>query len=218
MKRLFDVIASAIGLLLLSPVLLLTALLVKLTSPGTVLFLQQRVGRGGKLFSILKFRTMVQEAPKLGGPITFGADARITPLGKFLRKTKIDELPQLLNVLKGDMSVVGPRPEVPRYVEMFSKDYVEILRVRPGMTDLASIEYVDEAATLGQSPDPEKEYVERVLPEKIRLAHDYVRRQSLLLDLGIIADTLLRLVYRRHCGGHGTATRSAGNEETALRP
>jgi lipopolysaccharide/colanic/teichoic acid biosynthesis glycosyltransferase len=143
MKRLFDIVASAAGLILLSPVMLLTALLIKLDSRGPVFFKQQRVGKGFRPFLIYKFRTMVEDAPQRGSSITVGADPRITRIGRFLRKTKFDELPQLINVLKGDMSLVGPRPEVPRYVEMFRDDYEEILRVRPGITDTASLKYED---------------------------------------------------------------------------
>ena len=130
-------------------------------------------------------------------PITFGDDPRITRVGRLLRKTKIDELPQLFNVLKGDMSLVGPRPEARRYVEMFRADYEEILRVRPGITDLASLKYRDEAAILGRASDPEREYVERILPEKIRLAKQYVARASFSLDVAIIANTLWSIVADR---------------------
>jgi lipopolysaccharide/colanic/teichoic acid biosynthesis glycosyltransferase len=197
LKRVFDVLAAFSGVVVLSPLLILVAALVKLTSPGSILFRQERMGRGGRAFPVLKFRTMVKDAPKLGGQITHGDDPRITQFGRLLRRAKIDELPQLFNVLKGDMSLVGPRPEVRRYVEMFADDYAEILRVRPGITDLASIKYRDEAAILGQAADPEKEYVGRVLPEKIRLAHEYLRRQSLLLDLTIIVGTLFSLIHDR---------------------
>jgi len=190
LKRVFDIIAAAIGLVLLSPLLLLAALAVKFTSRGPMLFRQERVGCGGRPFYILKFRTMVADAPARGGQITFGADPRITPVGRVLRKTKIDELPQLFNVLRGEMSLVGPRPEVAKYVEMFAEDYEEILRVRPGVTDLASLKFRDESTILGQAADPEREYVERVLPEKIRLAKEYVRRQSLFFDFWIIFATL----------------------------
>ena len=193
MKRLFDVVLSGAGLLILWPLMAILALLVRRGSPGPALFRQQRVGRAFRPFEILKFRSMVQDAPRLGGTITCGSDPRITPIGNFLRRTKLDELPQLINVFKGDMSLVGPRPEVPRYVEMFRTDYAEILRVRPGITDLASIRYRDEAAELGEAADPEEEYVSRVLPEKIRLAQEYVRRQSLALDLTIIFGTLFHL-------------------------
>jgi len=195
LKRLLDIAASGLGLLLLSPLLAVVALLVKYGSPGPVIFRHKRMGKGSKPFEVLKFRTMVQDGPRKGGQITFGDDPRITPIGRLLRKAKIDELPQLFNVLRGDMSLVGPRPEVQRYVEMFAEDYKEILRVRPGITDLASVKYRDEAAILGAAADPEREYAERVLPEKIRLAREYVRRQSLLLDLGIIFGTLFLLVW-----------------------
>ena len=137
MKRLFDVVAAAIGLVILSPLMALVALLIKVDSPGPVFFRQHRVGKDFRPFQIYKFRTMVQKAPLRGGLITAGVDPRVTRVGNFLRQTKIDELPQLINVLKGDMSLVGPRPEVPQYVEMFRKDYEQILSVRPGITDLA---------------------------------------------------------------------------------
>lgn len=184
-------------MLLLSPLLAAAAIAVRLGSPGSSLFRQERIGRNGRPFFLLKFRTMVSEAPKLGGQITFGDDPRITSVGKILRKTKIDELPQLFNVLKGDMSLVGPRPEVRRYVEMFADDYADILKVRPGITDLASIKYRDESTILGHAANPEEEYVQRILPEKIRLAREYVRRRSLLLDTVIIFGTLLSLFHRR---------------------
>jgi lipopolysaccharide/colanic/teichoic acid biosynthesis glycosyltransferase len=197
MKRFLDVLVAGTGLLLMSPVLFVAAIAVRITSPGPVLFWQERIGRGGRPFSILKFRTMVQNAATIGGPITFGNDPRVTPVGRLLRKTKLDELPQLLNVLKGDMSLVGPRPEVRRYVEMFHEDYGAILQVRPGMTDLASIKYRDEQAILGSAADPEQEYVHVVLPEKIRLAKEYVARQSFWLDLRIILGTAACLLCDR---------------------
>ncbi len=193
MKRVFDIVVAAAALVVLSPLLLLAALAVKLTSPGPVFFRQQRMGRGFQPFWILKFRTMVPDAPRLGGPITCGEDPRVTRIGRILRKTKLDELPQLINVLKGEMSMVGPRPEVPQYVELFRTDYEEILRVRPGITDLASIKYRHESTILGAAADPEREYRERVLPEKIELARQYVRRASVLYDLSVLARTILRL-------------------------
>jgi lipopolysaccharide/colanic/teichoic acid biosynthesis glycosyltransferase len=191
------VIASAVGLVMLAPLFLLVGLLVKFTSPGTIFFGHERVGKDFRPFRVLKFRTMVQNAPRLGGPITFGDDPRITSVGRFLRKTKLDELPQLINVLRGEMSLVGPRPEVARYVEQFADDYKTILTVRPGITDLASIRFRDESTILGDAIDPEKEYVQRVLPEKIRLAKEYVRRESLPLDLKIIFGTLFHLANDR---------------------
>lgn len=194
-KRAFDVAMSALGLLLLSPLLVLVAVLVKLTSAGPVLFKQERMGRNFRPFMIYKFRSMVPDAPARGGSITFGEDPRVTRVGRILRKTKLDELPQLLNVLRGDMSLVGPRPEVRRYVEVFRSDYEEILRVRPGVTDLASIEYRDEQTILGQAADPEAEYVGRVLPEKIRLAKQYVQSVSLWGDVKIIFRTFWKVLH-----------------------
>jgi lipopolysaccharide/colanic/teichoic acid biosynthesis glycosyltransferase len=197
-KRLFDFLTSAAALAILVPVMLLPImLLIKLTSRGTVFFKQKRVGKSFRLFRIYKFRTMVPDAPALGGVITIGDDPRITKVGRILRKTKLDELPQLFNVLIGDMSLVGPRPEAPKYVEMFKDDYREILKVRPGITDLASIKYRDESAILGCAEDPEEEYVKRILPEKIRFAKLYARRASLWFDLVIIFKTVLLLLSDR---------------------
>lgn len=197
MKRSFDMTMAALGLVLLSPLLMVVAIMIKLSSRGPIFFRQERVGRRFQPFFIYKFRTMVQDAPRRGGPITFGDDPRITRLGHILRKCKIDEFPQLINVLIGDMSLVGPRPEVPRYVDMFREDYEIILQVRPGITDLASLKYRDEAAILGRAKDPEEEYVKRVLPEKIGYAKEYVRRSSLPFDLVIIIKTVLKLFSDR---------------------
>jgi lipopolysaccharide/colanic/teichoic acid biosynthesis glycosyltransferase len=197
MKRVFDIGVAGVGLILLAPLFLLLALLIKIDSPGPVFFRQERIGRGLRPFFIYKFRTMVADAPRRGGPITVGADPRITRVGRILRATKLDELPQLLNVLKGEMSLVGPRPEVRRYVELFRQDYEEILSVRPGITDLASLRYRYEAELLAAATDPEEEYVSRVLPEKIRLAKEYTRRSSLLFDVTLIWKTLVRLFHRR---------------------
>jgi lipopolysaccharide/colanic/teichoic acid biosynthesis glycosyltransferase len=194
-KRTFDFVAALLGLVLLSPLLLLVALLIKLDSSGPALFRQERMGKGFRPFYIYKFRTMVHDAPYRGGPITFGADPRITQLGRMLRKTKIDELPQLINVLLGEMSFVGPRPEVRLYVELFREDYEEILQVIPGITDLASVQYRDEAEVLGRFPDPEAAYVRHVLPEKIKLAKEYIRRSSLFFDIMLILKTFLKLFH-----------------------
>lgn len=195
MKRLFDLIVSLLGLVLLSPLLLLIAALIKLTSPGPVFYRQERMGRGFRPFQICKFRTMVVNADRLGGPLTAGRDPRITPIGHILRHTKLDELPQLWNVLVGDMSFVGPRPEVPKYVHMFRDDYHELLQVRPGITDLASLKYRHESELLAQADDPEAAYITQILPDKIRLGKQYLRQQSLLFDMSLIARTLLRLAY-----------------------
>ncbi len=192
-KRVFDVIFALAGLLLLSPLLLLAALLIKRDSPGPIFFKQERMGKGFQPFLIYKFRTMVSDASHRGGLITFGLDPRVTRVGRLLRRTKIDELPQLINVLRGEMSFVGPRPEVRPYVELFCADYEEILRVLPGITDLASLKYRHEAEVLGYVENPEEEYIKRVLPEKIKLAKEYVRRSSFFFDVTLILKTLLRL-------------------------
>jgi lipopolysaccharide/colanic/teichoic acid biosynthesis glycosyltransferase len=192
-KRIFDVLFALAGLLFLSPLLLLVALLIKRDSPGPIFFKQERMGKGFQPFHIYKFRTMVRDASRRGGPITFGSDPRVTRIGRLLRRTKMDELPQLINVLRGEMSFVGPRPEVRPYVELFRTDYEEILRVLPGITDLASLKYRDEAEVLGHFENPEEEYIKRVLPEKIKLAREYTRRASFLFDITLILKTLLRL-------------------------
>lgn len=190
-KRTADVLVAGLGLLLTSPLLLAAALAVKLTSRGPVLFRQERMGRAFRPFRINKFRTMVVDAPRLGAAVTAGRDPRITRVGHWLRLTKVDELPQLWNVLVGEMSLVGPRPEVPKYVELFRSDYEEVLRVRPGITDLASVKYRHEAELLGAAADPERCYVEQILPDKLALAKQYIREQSLWLDLKIAWQTLV---------------------------
>lgn len=196
-KRLFDLLLSCVGLLLLAPLLLLIALLIKLDSPGPVMFRQERVGRFGKPFRIHKFRTMRHEPAGQGLQITVGADRRITRVGGFLRASKLDELPQLLDVWLGDMSLVGPRPEVPRYVAHYPAELREkVLSVRPGITDIASIEYRDESAVLARAADPEHAYVHEVLPHKLALAARYVERSSLWLDVWLIWRTVVAIVRR----------------------
>ncbi len=197
LKRSMDLVVSACGLLLLSPLLILVAFLVKVSSPGPALFRQLRVGRNFVPFEILKFRTMVHNAPQLGRSITVGDDVRITRVGRFLRNTKLDELPQLINVLKGEMSLVGPRPEVPKYVEMFRTDYAEILTVRPGITDLASLRFRHESEMLANAEDPETEYCEQVLPEKLRLAKDYIEQSSAVFDLKVIFQSVIAMFFTR---------------------
>ncbi|MFN3860924.1 MAG: sugar transferase [Roseateles sp.] len=193
-KRLFDIVASALGLLLLMPLLLLVALWVKLDSPGPVLFRQTRVGRHGVPFTIHKFRSMRVEP---GAAITVGEDPRITRSGRFLRASKLDELPQLWDVLRGAMSLVGPRPELPCYVALYPADLREqVLSVRPGITDPASLAFSHEAELLAAASDPEREYREVVLPAKLRLSADYAARASLRSDLRLIARTLLRVLGR----------------------
>jgi lipopolysaccharide/colanic/teichoic acid biosynthesis glycosyltransferase len=196
MKRLFDIVVAFGALFCLSPLFLVVCFLIKLDSPGPIFFKQQRIGKRFRPFRILKFRTMVYNPSTAGRSITAGDDPRITRVGWFLRKSKIDELPQLINVLKGEMTFVGPRPEVPQYVEMFRSDYEEILRVRPGITDLASLKYRDEAALLGHAENPEAEYIGRVLPDKINLGKEYIKKSSLFFDLTLIFRTFLRLFDR----------------------
>lgn len=194
-KRCFDVLLSTLGLLVLTPLLFVVAILIKLESSGPVFFRQERVGRGGKLFRIHKFRTMVTDAERLGLQITVGADARVTQVGQWLRKYKLDELPQLMDVWLGYMSLVGPRPEVPRYVACYPSDLRDVvLSVRPGITDLASIEFKDENEILGRAADAHKAYVEEVLPIKLRYYVEYVQTQSLFGDAMIILKTLRALV------------------------
>ncbi|MBC8056441.1 MAG: sugar transferase [Rhizobiales bacterium] len=196
-KRLFDFVFAAAGLLLLAPLLLGIALWIKLDSRGPVFFRQQRVGRFGAPFRIHKFRTMCVDAPLLGPQLTVGADSRITRAGRALRATKLDELPQLLDVLAGTMSVVGPRPEVPRFVAMYPAALRDkVLSVRPGITDPASIEYRDESTLLARAADPEKVYIEQVMPAKLRCAARYVDQMSLLGDVRVIGATLRALWAR----------------------
>lgn len=193
-KRFFDVIIAAVALVLLAPVLLLIALVVKVCSPGPVLYRGVRVGLHGRLFSMLKFRTMVVNAESLGGSATAADDQRITNIGKLLRRYKLDELPQVLNVLAGDMSLVGPRPEVQKYVRLYSPEEKAILAVRPGITDWASIWDSNEAAVLEGSRDPEKSYEELIRPTKLALQLLYVRNHSFLMDLKIVFHTCLKLI------------------------
>jgi lipopolysaccharide/colanic/teichoic acid biosynthesis glycosyltransferase len=190
-KRAFDIFFSGGALLVLGPLLLMIAAWVKFDSAGPVFFRQIRVGRGGEEFEIFKFRSMFLRPERSGPQITVGADARITRAGHFLRHYKLDELPQFLNVLFGDMSVVGPRPEVPRYVAMYPADLRDlILSVRPGITDLASIEYRDENRLLGASANPERTYIEVVMPAKLALCATYVKTHSFIGDLTIIGRSL----------------------------
>jgi lipopolysaccharide/colanic/teichoic acid biosynthesis glycosyltransferase len=189
LKRAVDILLSGLALLTLSPLLALIAVAIVLDSGWPVFYRQERVGRWFQRFQIWKFRSM--RVSSEGPQITVGGDTRVTRLGKFLRATKLDELPQSWNVLTGDMSLVGPRPEVPEYVEMFRTRYQHILSVRPGITDIASIRFRDEEKLLAQSPEPLREYVERVLPVKLDLADEYLQKRSLRLDLLILVKTLL---------------------------
>ena len=188
-KRVFDLAAATVGLLVLAPVFLVLALLVKLTSAGPVFYRQDRVGRSGKTFRIVKFRSMFQDADKRGPAITSAGDRRITPVGLLLRRFKLDELPQLWNVLKGEMSLVGPRPEVPRYVESYSPAQRKVLTVRPGITDPASIFYRQEETMLAAHPDPDRHYRQVVLPDKLSMNLEYLDRISFSYDLFLVLRT-----------------------------
>ena len=197
-KRAFDLLVSALALLVLAPLLLAIALAIRLDSRGPALFRQQRVGRHGVPFRIHKFRTMGVDAAERGPALTVGADPRITRVGRLLRTRRLDELPQLIDVLKGDMSLVGPRPELARYVERYPEALrARVLAVRPGLTDPASIAFLDEAEHLARAADPEREYVEVLLPAKLQAAADYAERASLGSDLRILLGTLRRLLGPR---------------------
>lgn len=190
-KRIFDLFFVIPGLTVLSPVFLVISVLIKTRDGGDVLFKQVRVGKNGKLFNVLKFRTMVPDAEKLGNKVTTGNDPRITPIGAVLRKYKLDELPQLINVLKGEMSLVGPRPEVPEYVEFYPEKTKEIVfSVPPGITDKASIEFVNENDLLTDAADPVKAYREKVLPIKLAYYEDYVRERTLWMDFNLVLKTI----------------------------
>ncbi len=187
-KRLFDIICAALGLIVLSPLLLVVSLLVGITSPGGVFFRQERIGKDGKPFRIFKFRSMRKD--NAGLKITTGNDSRITPVGRFLRKSKIDELPQLINVLVGDMSFVGPRPEVADYVDLYTPYQRQVLQVRPGITGIASIRFRNENDLLTASDDPNRTYIEEIMPRKIRLDLEYIPHASVPYDIKLIFQTL----------------------------
>ena len=195
MKRVFDIACASTFLLLLSPLLLIAAVCVAGTSPGGAFFRQTRVGKGNKDFRLLKFRTM-RTGSEAKGQLTIGGhDPRVTRVGYFLRASKLDELPQLWNVLVGDMSLVGPRPEVPKYVALYTPEQRAVLSVRPGITGMASIDYINENELLAQSADPEGTYIHEVMPAKLALDLRYVRERSFLLDLRIIAATVKRVFF-----------------------
>lgn len=193
-KRIFDILFAAIGLIVLLPLFVLLAVAIKIDSKGPVFYRQERVGQFGRIFKIHKFRTMATEQEKTSLQITVGADKRITRVGRFIRKIKLDELAQLLDVLIGTMSLVGPRPEVPRYVACYPNDIRElVLSVKPGITDRASIEFKDESAMLAQASNPESVYIDKILPIKLGYYVDYVKNNSMYGDVKIILATLLAL-------------------------
>lgn len=201
-KRSFDLFISFLGLIILSPILLAIAVAIKLDSSGPVFYAQERMGRAFKHFKLLKFRTMHKDAEKSGPAVTGKNDQRITPLGGFLRRYKLDELPQLFNVLKGDMSFVGPRPEVKEAVERYSQQYGKLLSVRPGITSISSIKNIDEEKLMATpSSDVMENYLSNILPVKIKEDLEYVDRNNILSDIMIICSTLIRLTGRRKTGG-----------------
>lgn len=195
-KRLFDLSCSSLAIIFLLPILILVYLLIIIEDGGRAIFVQERVGYRGRKFRLYKFRTMHVNAEKKGGLLTIGKDPRITKFGAFLRKYKIDELPQLFNVIKGDMSLVGPRPEVEKYVNLYSEDQKRILELYPGITDMASIKYIDESEILSKSNDPEMFYVKFIMNNKIELNMEYINRMSLPYDILIIIKTISKIFKR----------------------
>lgn len=193
MKRIFDIIFSATALLITFPLILICIVIIKLEDPSSpVFYKQKRGGKNKQFFNIYKFRTMSTNA-EITGSLTIGNDLRITKSGKWLRKFKIDELPQFFNVLIGDMSVVGPRPEVEKYINLYNQKQLEVLKIKPGITDYASIIYFEENKLLGKSNDPEKTYIEKIMPHKLDLNLKYINDNSILIDLKIIIKTLLKV-------------------------
>ena len=193
LKRIFDITSSLFGLILLSPFMIIIAILIKLDSKGPIFFKQVRVTKNGREFKIFKYRTMRVGSDKYS-QITVGKDSRITKVGDFLRKYKLDEIPQLINVLIGDMSLVGPRPEVPKYVALYTEEQREILKVRAGITDYASIEFSNENDILANEADPEKAYIEKIMPRKIELNKKYLSEISVITDIKIILLTIKKIL------------------------
>ena len=215
MKRALDLILSLVGLIALSPALFLVMILIRLSDGGPALFVQRRVGRGGREFNMFKFRTMIVNAESKGAQITVGNDQRVTAMGSLLRKTKFDELPQLWNVLLGQMSFVGPRPEVKKYVDLYSLSHREVLKLKPGITDLASFAFFNESELLGQAKDAEVFYLNVLMPEKIRINLEYARQANLATDLWLITATVLRSLGWRADGTWSQATGPALPDYTA---
>lgn len=193
LKRIFDIVASLFGVLILLPLFIIVSVLIKLDSKGTILFKQVRVTKDGKKFNIYKFRTMQMDSEK-EGQLTVGKDNRITKIGSILRRTKLDELPQLFNVLFGDMSLVGPRPEVPKYVSFYTEEQKEILKVRAGITDYASIYFSDENSLLASQKNPEQFYIDVIMPKKIELNKKYINEISVFTDIKIIFLTIKKIL------------------------
>jgi lipopolysaccharide/colanic/teichoic acid biosynthesis glycosyltransferase len=194
LKRIFDIISSLVVLTMGLPFFILIAFLIGIDSKGGVFFIQQRVGKDNRNFGLFKFRTMRSDSEKAGQITVGGKDPRITKIGYFLRKFKLDEVPQLLNVIKGDMSIIGPRPEVRRYVDMYSKEQLKVLSVRPGLSDFASIEYINENELLGKSENPEKTYIEEIIPAKLQLNLKYIEQKSFSTDIKLIFKTIEKIL------------------------
>lgn len=196
MKRLFDILISGFGLLVLSPLFIIISVWIKSDSEGPIFYKQTRVGKGNKDFQLLKFRSMVQQADT-NGLLTVGEhDSRVTHAGYFLRKYKLDELPQLINVFKGDMALVGPRPEVRKYVDMYTPEQMHVLDIRPGITDIASIKYRNENDLLAAADNPEQYYIDVIMQDKLRINLEYVKHNSLLNDLKMILDTFVAILRK----------------------
>jgi len=193
-KRIFDLVLAIPSIVILSPIFLLCAVLIKIETSGPVFFTHERIGRGWKPFRLYKFRTMVKDASRIGPLITSSSDPRITRVGRILRKFKIDEMPQIINVIKGDMSVIGPRPEVRKYVEAFRDDYEDVLRIKPGMTDYALIAFRNEEEILSKFENMEEGYLKEVFPKKIELYKKYMEEMSLLTDVKIFFKTILEIL------------------------
>lgn len=196
LKRSFDVVFSILGLITLSPILLVISLLIKLDSKGPILFMQGRVGKDNVDFDIYKFRTMRVQSDKKGLLTLGNDDARITKIGYFLRRYKIDEFPQLINIIKGDMSFVGPRPELRYYVNFYNENDMNIFKVRPGITGLASLKYRNEVELLKAAKDPEKFFIETIIPDKLRFNKTYIKKQSFFFDLKLIGLTIIKVVWK----------------------
>jgi lipopolysaccharide/colanic/teichoic acid biosynthesis glycosyltransferase len=195
-KRIFDLILSIPSIIILSPIFLLTAILIKIETPGPVVFINERIGRDGKPFRLYKFRTMVKDASRIGPAVTSAYDPRITGVGKLLRRFKVDEMLQIVNVVKGDMSVIGPRPEIKKYIDKFKDDYREVLKIKPGMADYAVIAFRNEERILSKFDNIEEGYIKEVLPEKIRLYRKYMEEMSLATDVKIFFKTILEILVR----------------------
>ncbi len=196
LKRIFDLILSLIGLIIILPIIIIISILIIVDSKGGVFYIQKRIGKNGNEFNMFKFRTMKPDSHKKGLLTVGSRDSRITKIGYYLRKYKVDELPQLINVLNGTMSFVGPRPEVKKYVDLYNERQKLVLTVKPGITDYASLEYIDENTILGKSEDPEKLYIEEVMPEKIEINLKYIKENNILTDIIIIFKTIKKIIFK----------------------